>query len=257
MALFAGNTVLADITETLVFTDPYFEAPRNRHTPGLEPVVAALRADRALRVAAQEAKHAFVSKTETLVHGDLHSGSIMVTEQDTQVIDPEFALYGPFGFDIGMFIANLLLAYHAQSGHETEAGARDDYRRWLLDQTGELWEVFTAEFGRLWRTERSGLLYARSLFETGSDPRGAEAALAAVLRGIWTDALGFCGVEMHRRILGLAHVEDLEAIADATRRAQCEARALETGRLVATLRHSLSPGDVPALAAEIDGGVAR
>lgn len=25
------------------------------------------------------------------------------------MIDPEFATYGPFGFDIGQFIANLLL----------------------------------------------------------------------------------------------------------------------------------------------------
>ncbi len=28
---------------------------------------------------------------------------------ETKVIDPEFAAYGPFGFDIGQFIANLLL----------------------------------------------------------------------------------------------------------------------------------------------------
>ncbi len=257
MALFADNTVLADITERLVFTDPYFEAPRNRHTPGLEPWIAALRGDRALRVAAQEAKHAFVSKTETLVHGDLHSGSIMVTDDDTQVIDPEFALYGPFGFDVGMFLANLLLAFHAQSGHEAAPGARDACRAWLLGQAAEFWEVFAAEFRHLWRTERAGLLYDRSLYEEAGDPAGAEAALAAVLHGIWTDALAFCGVEMHRRILGLAHVEDLEAIADPARRAPCEARALEAGRLIATLRHSLSPGDLPALATEIDGGVAR
>lgn len=257
MALFADNTVLADISETLVFTDPYFDAPRNRHTEGLDGCIAALRSDRALRVAAQEAKHAFVSKTETLVHGDLHSGSIMVTGDDTQVIDPEFALYGPFGFDVGMFIANLLLAYHAQSGHEDEPGARDPYRGWLLAQVAELWHIFTEEFRHLWQTERTGLLYERSLFEGAGDRAGAEAALASVLRGIWTDALAFCGVEMHRRILGLAHVEDLEAIRDPARRVLCEARALETGRLVATMRHSLSPGDLTALAADIDGGVAR
>lgn len=257
MALFADNTVLADITERLVFTDPYFEAPRNRHTPGLDPWIAPLRADRALRVAAQEMKHAFVSKTETLVHGDLHSGSIMVTDDDTQVIDPEFALYGPFGFDVGMFLANLLLAFHAQSGHEAAPGDRDACGAWLLGAAGEVWQVFAAEFRHLWRTERTGLLHERSLYEEAGDPAGAEAALATVLRGIWTDALGFCGVEMHRRILGLAHVEDLEAIADPARRAACEARALETGRLIATQRHSLSPDDVPALAAEIDGGVAR
>jgi 5-methylthioribose kinase len=37
MALFAGNHALADITENLVFSDPYFAAKLNRHTPGLAP----------------------------------------------------------------------------------------------------------------------------------------------------------------------------------------------------------------------------
>jgi len=255
MALFAPNHALADITENLVFSDPYFAARLNRHTPGLDPFIAPLRADRALRISAQEAKHAFLSKTETLVHGDLHSGSLMVTPEDTQVIDPEFAIYGPFGFDVGMFMANLLLAFHAQSGHESDPGERDGYRDWLLGQLAEVWHAFTTEFRRLWRTERTGILYERSVFEDSGDAPGAEAALAGVLRGIWRDAMGFCGVEMHRRILGLAHVEDLEAIPDPARRVQAEARALETGRIIATARPT--PGDLAPLARELDRSVAR
>jgi 5-methylthioribose kinase len=256
MALFSGNTILSDITETLVFTDPYFDAPRNRHTPGLERFVAPLRADRALRIASQEAKHAFVSKTETLMHGDLHSGSLMVTPGDTQVIDPEFAMYGPMGFDVGMFMANLLLAYHAQSGHEDHTGARDPYRGWLLDQLSDVWQVFVAEFRTLWHTERTGLLYEPALFETAGDPAGADAAFYNVINGIWRDALAFCGVEMHRRILGLAHVEDMEAIPDPARRVQAEARALETGRLVATMRNALVPADLGRIAQDTDRKVA-
>lgn len=257
MALFCANHALADITENLVFSDPYFDAPLNRHTVGLGPFIAPLRADRALRVAAQEMKHAFVAKAETLVHGDLHSGSLMVTGDDTQVIDPEFAIYGPFGFDVGMFLANILLGYFAQSGHEAVSGARDGYRAYLLAQFAEVWAVFTSEFGRLWRSERTGLCYARSLFEDAGDAAGAEAALGAVLRGIWVDALGFCGVEMHRRILGLAHVEDMEAIGDPARRWPCEARALEAGRIIAVMRGSLAVGDIPALVQEIERTVAR
>lgn len=257
MGLFAANHALADITENLVFSDPYFAAKLNRHTPGLDPFIAPLRADRTLRIAAQEAKHAFLCKTETLVHGDLHSGSLMVTAQDTQVIDPEFAIYGPFGFDVGMFMANLLLAYFAQSGHEEAPGARHGYRAYLLGQLQEVWQVFAAEFRALWQTERTGILYERNLFEQAGDWPGADAALGGVLRGIWLDTLAFCGVEMHRRILGLAHVEDLEAIADPARRVRAEARALEAGRIIATTRHSLSLADLPALAIDIDRSVAR
>lgn len=253
LALFAGNISLADITENLVFSDPYFDANLNRHTPGLDPFVARLRADRDMKVAAQEMKHAFVSRGETLVHGDLHSGSIMVTPEDTQVIDPEFAIYGPFGFDVGMLIANFLLGFFAQSGHEKTPGARDAYRKWLLMLIEETWKTFTAEFARLWRTERRGILYQASLFEDQGDTLASEQALASVLHGIWVDALGFCGVEMHRRILGLAHVEDLEAIADIPARAKAEARALALGRHLAVARRTLtSPGQICELAARID-----
>lgn len=257
MALFSGNTVLSDITETLVFTDPYFAAPRNRHTPGLEPFIAPLRADRAMRIASQEAKHAFVSKTETLMHGDLHSGSLMVTAEDTQVIDPEFAMYGPMGFDVGMFMANLLLAFHAQSGHEEAPGARDAYRAYLLGQMQQVWQVFVAEFRHLWQTERSGLIYEPTLFEAAGDAPGADAAFANIIIEIWRDALAFCGVEMHRRILGLAHVEDMEAIPDPARRCKAEARALETGRIIASMRHALTLADLAELAQETDRKVAR
>jgi 5-methylthioribose kinase len=35
-----------------------------------------------------------------------------------------------------------------------------------------------------------------------------------------------------RRIVGVAHVEDLESITDASRRADCEHRALEAAKLL-------------------------
>jgi 5-methylthioribose kinase len=113
-ALFAGNVELCDITETLVFTDPYYDAEMNRHTtPQLDGIVADLRRDEALKVEVQHMKRAFTSRGETMCHGDLHAGSIMVTGEQSRIIDPEFAFYGPFGFDIGMLIGNYLMAYHA------------------------------------------------------------------------------------------------------------------------------------------------
>ena len=35
----------------------------------------------------------------------------MVTETDTRVIDPDFAFFGPMGFDVGAVLANLVLNY--------------------------------------------------------------------------------------------------------------------------------------------------
>lgn len=253
LALFADNVELCDITENLVFTDPYFAAPLNRHTtPQLDELVASLRADRDLKVEAQRLKHLFAAKAETLLHGDLHTGSVMVTDEDTRVIDPEFAFYGPMAFDVGMLLANFWMAFFAQRGHEMEGG-RDAMRSYLLQVVVDTWAVFRAEFSRLWRSERYGMLYRRELFEEQGDRLAAEQALDQVLGALWSDLLGFAGVEIHRRILGLAHNADFELIEDEDLRARCEAAALKFGRHLAVNRqhiHSLEEANVLAVLLE-------
>lgn len=253
LALFADNVELCDITENLVFSDPYFDAEMNRHTsPQLDGLVAELRADRDLKVEAQRLKHLFAANAETLLHGDLHSGSIMVTDSETRMIDPEFAFYGPIAFDVGMLLANFWMAYFSQRGHE-EKGGRDSMRAYLLKVTAETWAVFRAEFSHLWRTERTGMLYQKSLFEDQGDLLGSEQALDHMLSGIWTDLLGFAGIEVHRRILGLAHNADFETIADENLRARCEAKALRFGRHIAVNRRQIhSIDEVNTLAALIE-----
>ena len=55
----------------------------------------------------------------------------------TIVIDPEFAFYGPMGFDIGAVIANLLMAYLASAGHEKSPGGRRVFEVWLLETSSK------------------------------------------------------------------------------------------------------------------------
>jgi 5-methylthioribose kinase len=256
VALFADNAELCDITESLVFTDPYYEAELNSHTsPQLDGIVAELRADRDLKVEAQRLKHLFASSAETLVHGDLHSGSIMVTDEETRVIDPEFAFYGPMAFDVGMLLANFWMAYFSQAGHEA-GNDRAGMRAYLLEVIVDTWSVFRSEFAHLWRTERTGMLYDRRLFEDRGDALGSEQALDRVLHSIWTDMLGFAGVEIHRRILGLAHNADFETIEDKDLRAACETRALKFGRHIAVNRERIHGLDeINVLAGRLEKGI--
>jgi 5-methylthioribose kinase len=231
IALFAPNTALCKITEDLVFTDPYREAPLNRWTrPYLDAQKHAFERDSALKVAAQALKMKFMTSGEALIHGDLHTGSIMVTGEDTRVIDPEFAFIGPMGFDVGAVIGNLFLAYFAQDGHEGAAHARDAYREWILAQAEKVWSGFHDRFLALWRAAPAGDAYPMSLFPSDNDRGALEKERARFMRGLFEDTLGFAGAKMIRRILGLAHVEDLESIADPERRSQCEAKALRLAR---------------------------
>ena len=248
VALFAGNVDIPAITEALVFTDPYFDAPMNSHTPGLEPVIARLRGDVALKVRVQQALQRFVSNTETLVHGDLHSGSIMATGDEVRIIDPEFAQYGPMGFDLGMLCANFLMAYFSQPAHRGADLA--GYQDWILGVIADTCAEFEAEFRRLWHGERTGILFPRTLFEDqGQD---STPACDAVLAGIARDTWAVCGIEMHRRCLSLAHNADFEQIADVPLRAALEARNLTMGAALIHGADTLDAGAVCALARDFN-----
>lgn len=75
---------------------------------------------------------------------------------------------------------------------------------------------------------------------------------------IWTDLLGFAGIEVHRRILGLAHNADFETIADEDLRASCEAKALKFGRHIAVNRrqiHSIHEVNTLAVLIEQENGI--
>ena len=73
-----------------------------------------------------------MERQQALLHGDLHTGSLMCTEDSTYVIDAEIAFCGPIAFDVGKMIANLLIAYFASWGLETAEASRQEQRQWLL-----------------------------------------------------------------------------------------------------------------------------
>jgi len=234
-ALFAGNTALVRITVDLIFTDPYVEAPRNRHTsPQLDDYVRELRADVRLKLAAARFGQKFLSDSQALVHGDLHSGSVMVTAQDTRVIDPEFAFLGPIGFDLGAFFGNLLLSWYAQPAYASASDNRREYQLWILEQARIFWLSFRSRMLALFREHAAGDLLPRAMFSAPGEDAALEAARSAFVETLFADMLGFAACKMIRRILGFAHVIDFERITDVVQRARCEAAALAMARVLLT-----------------------
>jgi 5-methylthioribose kinase len=231
MASFCGNTELCKITEDLIFTDPYRLHERNRWTtPQLDGIAAEFRSDPALKLAVSRLKLKFLSSAEALIHGDLHTGSVMVTETDTRVIDAEFAFYGPMGFDVGAMIANLLLNYFSQDGHATAADPRDGYQAWVLESIEQLWERFAAKFVGLWREQAVGDAYHADLFADAAGAAALEGERQAYMGRLLADTLGFAAAKMIRRVLGLAKNIDLEDIRDPNLRSLCEKRGLRLAR---------------------------
>eukprot|EP00798_Chlamydomonas_sp_ICE-L_P015321 gene15321-21405_t len=119
------NNEMCRLTEQVIFTDPYYPSPHNHHTsPHLDADAIALYTDSEAKEAISHLKTRFVQCAEALLHGDMHTGSIMVTDDQTVVIDPEFGFVGPIAFDVGKFISNLLISVFAAYGHETVKGER-------------------------------------------------------------------------------------------------------------------------------------
>ncbi|MCY4260697.1 MAG: S-methyl-5-thioribose kinase [Rhodobacteraceae bacterium] len=234
-AEFAGNTAMCRITEDVIFTEPYMIAENNRWTePWLDLYAEATRKDTDLKIAVTRLKRQFMGAPEALIHGDLHTGSVMLWAEDTRVIDPEFAFMGPMGFDIGAVVGNLLLNYFSQIGHEAAPGDRDAYRQWILATIETVWNRFRRQFLDLWESsikgDAGGDIYGAGLF---ADPEGM-AALARerehYMDRLLTDALGFAAAKMTRRLLGVAHNIDLECISDTKCRATAEVRSLKLAR---------------------------
>ena len=127
------------------------------------------------------------------------------------------------GFDVGALIANFLLASFSQQGHAKQPGERDAYEKWMSEQIVVLWDVFASSFTDLWK-KRDGAHPGGDVFAPRVEI--SDKVIKQRLDVIWQDTLGFAGLKMIRRILGLAHVEDFESIADIATRAACERRAL-------------------------------
>ena len=183
------NPPLCRITELLVFSEPY-------NAPGRATVAMASRADVAayaddpdVIAAIGAAKWNFMTHAEALIHGDLHTGSVMVRDDSspggasTKAFDSEFAFYGPVGFDLGLLWANLCSPWRGRRRSTGPRMSRGVSRnRW-----------------------RRGTRSRRRCAGTGPHGRSAvftDRFLDAYLERLRADALDATAAEAARRVIG-------------------------------------------------------
>ncbi|KAL2939177.1 Methylthioribose kinase [Bienertia sinuspersici] len=253
VAEFCGNVELYRLTEQVVFSDPYKVSQFNRWTsPYLDHDAEAVRKDNVLKLEVAQLKSMFCERAQALIHGDLHTGSQMVTQDSTQVIDSEFAFYGPMGYDIGAFLGNLILAFFAQDGHANQENDRKAYKKWILKTLSETWNLFHKKFIALWdeNKEGPGEAYLSHIY---NDPDVLQLVQTKYMQDLFHDSLGFGSAKMIRRIVGVAHVEDFESITDAAKRADCERKALNFAKMLMKERRKfVSIHEVVAAIEQVD-----
>jgi 5-methylthioribose kinase len=206
------NPDLCEITEDLVYTEPFNDLKQRNQVfaPNREFVQRELYDDQALRRETAKLKFEFLTNAQCLIHGDLHTGSIFVRPDSTKVIDPEFAFYGPAGYDVGNVIANLVFAWTNADTTMTDPVHRNEFAGWLERTLAEVVDQFQAKWSALWA-------------ERVTEPTARYPGFAGwYLDGVMRDTAGVCGLELCRRTVGLAQVKDLTSIAEPERRVRAE-----------------------------------
>lgn len=206
---------LCDITEKLVLMEPYGDhMERNRVTPeNREFVEKELYSDEKLALEVAKLKYNFMTNAQSLLHGDLHTGSIFIKEGSLKVFDCEFGTYAPAGYDIGNVIANLLFAYVNGLSSEDE-----DFCRWVIDSIRDTVDLFIDKWNNL---------YDLKVTEPMAKTPGFK---EWYLEGLLRDTAGYAGTELHRRTVGLAGVADLETIEDKEKRVIAERICIIAGK---------------------------
>lgn len=226
------NPELCEITEDLVYTEPFYDCPRNDiFEKNRDFIKRELWEDERLLLETAKLKFEFMTNAQSLIHGDLHTGSIFVKENSTKVIDPEFAFYGPAGYDVGNVIANLIFAYaHADATLE-DVNKKQEYKVWLLNTITDVIDLFKSKFN---------MKYDECVTERVAKYDGFK---EYYLKSIIRDTAAVAGCELCRRIIGIAHVKDITSIEDEEKRLRAERICLSIGKKFILEREMFKNGE--------------
>ncbi|PID56768.1 S-methyl-5-thioribose kinase [candidate division KSB3 bacterium] len=223
------NPELCKITEDLICSDPYYDCERNIINPPLRPYLEQVFWKKnALRLEASKYKYAFLTEAQSLLHGDLHTGSIFASEEETKVFDPEFAFYGPAAFDPGLLIGNLLINYISWDGKDEPLEKIHDYRDYLISTVNDVYTLFEQKFIANWNKDARDVTASVSGYQQ------------FYMRKLFVDTLAFAAMVMIRRVHGLAHNIDVDGIEDEERRKDVQIRILEMAEELMMYRDTFS-----------------
>lgn len=226
------NKELCDISECLVFTEPYVnDRDRNIVIPeNMEYVKKHLYDDIELRAEAAKLKNNFMNNAQALIHGDLHSGSIFINEDGMKVIDPEFSFYGPMGYDIGNVIGNLFFSL-VNRKHLMEAGEKKElFMGWLSQTIRDIFDMFVVKFHKKYKEIVKDPMYTNEKFEDW------------YLGQVLADSVGSAGLEIIRRVVGDSKVMEVTSIEDTEKRVAVERELIEIGIRFIKNRYEIKVG---------------
>ena len=206
------NPELCDISECLVFTEPY-DNNRNRNiiTAGNEEFVEnILYKNEDLHFAILKLREKYMNYSQSLIHGDLHSGSIFINEKGIKIIDPEFSFYGPMAYDIGNVIGNLYFPLYRAKFFMEDSKEKEEFINWLEKCILDIPILFSEKCKLLWEKYSKDKLLKNKKFRD------------YYIENIVKDSLAYAGTEMIRRTVGDAKVLELTSLENSEKKLELE-----------------------------------
>ena len=206
------NPELCDISECLVFTEPY-DNNKNRNiiTTGNEEFVEnMLYKNEDLHFAILKLREKFMNYSQSLIHGDLHSGSIFINEKGIKIIDPEFSFYGPMAYDIGNVIGNLYFPLYRAKFFMEDSKKKEEFINWLEKCILDIPILFSKKCKLLWEKYSDDKLLKNRKFRD------------YYIENIVKDSLAYAGTEIIRRTVGDAKVLELISLETSEKKLELE-----------------------------------
>lgn len=223
------NIEMCDISEDLVFTEPYndYKKQNNILAENLSFVTENIYQNDKLIAEVAKLRNNYLNNAQALLHGDLHSGSIFVNQQGMKVIDPEFAFYGPMGYDIGNVIGNLFFPLIKNKYYEED----ETFDKWLRETIVCIFDLVKEKLSASYDQKVTLSLYQNTAFKDN------------YLKEIMADSLGYAGTEIIRRTIGDSQVKEVKEAPVGETRIQMERSLLKLGEDLINRRYEVGSGE--------------
>ena len=148
-------------------------------------------------------RHTYMTKSECLIHADLHTSNLFTGLDSIKVIDMEFTFCGPFSYDLGYLAGNLVSQYASACYREFPSEEeRSTFKAYLLGSLVELYKSYVDRFCANW-TESAKDIY--------QDVPGLQEAFR---QNILFEFPGFASIVNWFRIAGQIPYPDFDMIED-------------------------------------------
>lgn len=223
------NKELCDITEDLVLTEPYYNYKnRNIITEENEEFVKKyLYGNETLKAEVAKLRDRFMNYAEALIHGDLHLGSIFINEKGIKIIDPEFAFYGPIGYDIGNVIGNLIFPWANKLYYDNQNKV---FLSWIEETIENTFDTVKKSLDEKYDEIVSFELYKNKTFKQ------------EYLKSIMSDSLGYAGTEIIRRVVGDSKVKEVSSLEPSETKIKTERALIKMGIYLILNRERIKKG---------------